>query len=97
MLSGRKSKGIRVSSLLVLIFIVVAVICVSSAIRTTLLTESNLREYDAVTGQLESVEQNNEELERYSKSEFFNEYMEDRARAIGYARPNEQVYYITPN
>jgi hypothetical protein len=81
----------------VLIFIIVAGICLYGAIQTSLQTDGNRREYETVTGQLAAVQQNNEELERYSKSEFFSEYMEGRARAIGYARPNEQVYYITPN
>jgi cell division protein FtsB len=67
------------------------------AFQTYLKIQSNQRELDAVAARLEAVQQRNEDLEGYSQPEFFNNYMEERARAIGYARPNEQVFYITPN
>jgi cell division protein FtsB len=56
------------------------------------------KEYDKVHDELTRVQNENEILERYTKEENFNEFMEEQARVkFGYAFPGERIYYPKSN
>lgn len=55
-------------------------------------------EYEAVRAQRIAVEEENEQLERYSSDEFRSEYIEEIARGeLDYSYPDEKIYYFVPS
>lgn len=54
-------------------------------------------ELQQIAAQREVVDAENEMLIRYSKEENKSEYIEEIARdKLGYAKPEERIYYIVP-
>ncbi len=73
-------------------------VCFYSYITVQVEIFSKSSELSEVTAQLEAVEDSNRQLNRYLKGEYRIEYIESIARdKLGYALPEERVYYIVPS
>ena len=76
---------------------VALVVCVYNFISIQVEIAEKNEELSNLTSQVEEVENENKLLSRYSLEEYKIEYIETIARdKLGYAKPEERIYYIVP-
>ncbi len=93
----QKSKGNKMSYILVPVLAVVSVIIFFGIITTQIEVSQRNAEFNSLNNEITRVENENKLLSRYLKAEYKVEYIESIARdELGYALPEERVYYIIP-
>lgn len=93
----QKSKNNKMMYLLVPVLVVVFLVCSFSIIAMQVEISQKNAELISINNEITRIENENKLLSRYSKAAYRVEYIESIARdELGYALPEERVYYIIP-
>lgn len=93
----QKSKNNKMTYILVPVLIALFMIVSFGIITTQIEIHQKNAELERINSEITRIENENKLLSRYSKAEFRVEYIESIARdELGYALPEERVYYIIP-
>ena len=96
-LKAKSGKFNKVMLILAPLLITALVICVYNFISIQVEISQKKEELAKLTAQVTEVENDNKMLGRYSEDSYKVEYMETIARdKLGYAKPEERIYYIVP-
>ena len=100
MSAGLKAKSGKFNKVMLILapFLITAlVICVYNFISIQVEISQKKEELAKLTAQVTEVENDNKMLGRYSEDSYKVEYIETIARdKLGYAKPEERIYYIVP-
>ncbi len=90
-------KSNKLFIVLVPVFVIALCVCLYNFVAVQVEISQKNNELENIAAQRDEVENENEMLIRYSKEEYKVDYIENIARdKLGYARPEERVYYIVP-
>ncbi len=96
-LKAKSGKFNKVMLILAPLLITALVICVYNFISIQVEISQKKEELAKLTAQVTEVENDNKMLGRYSEDSYKVEYIETIARGkLGYAKPEERIYYIVP-
>lgn len=96
-LKVKSGKFNKVMLILAPLLITALVICVYNFISIQVEISQKKEELAKLTAQVTEVENDNKMLGRYSEDSYKVEYIETIARdKLGYAKPEERIYYIVP-
>lgn len=96
-LKAKSGKFNKVMLILAPLLITALVICVYNFISIQVEISQKKEELAKLTAQVAEVENDNKMLGRYSEDSYKVEYIETIARdKLGYAKPEERIYYIVP-
>ncbi len=96
-LKAKSGKFNKVMLILTPLLITALVICVYNFISIQVEISQKKEELAKLTAQVTEVENDNKMLGRYSEDSYKVEYIETIARdKLGYAKPEERIYYIVP-
>ena len=96
-LKAKSGKFNKVMLILAPLLITALVICVYNFITIQVEISQKKEELAKLTAQVTEVENDNKMLGRYSEDSYKVEYIETIARdKLGYAKPEERIYYIVP-
>ena len=96
-LKAKSGKFNKVMLILAPLLIMALVICVYNFISIQVEISQKKEELAKLTAQVTEVENDNKMLGRYSEDSYKVEYIETIARdKLGYAKPEERIYYIVP-
>lgn len=96
-LKAKSGKFNKVMLILAPLLITALVICVYNFISIQVEISQKKEELAKLTAQVTEVENDNKMLGRYSEDSYKVEYIETIARdKLGYAKPEERIYYIVP-
>ena len=96
-LKAKSGKFNKVMLILAPLLITALVICVYNFISIQVEISQKKEELAKLTAQVTEVENDNKMLGRYSGDSYKVEYIETIARdKLGYAKPEERIYYIVP-
>ncbi len=100
MSAGSKAKSGKFNKVMLILaplLITALVICVYNFISIQVEISQKKEELAKLTAQVTEVENDNKMLGRYSEDSYKVEYIETIARdKLGYAKPEERIYYIVP-
>lgn len=96
MSSMRRSVKKHRSIFLYIILLIVVGYAVSMLISMEVEKASKQSELSAIQAQLDNISAENEQLEYYSDEKNIGAYIEEKARELNYAYPDEKIYYIVP-
>lgn len=93
----QKSKNNKMMYILVPVLVAVFLIISFGIVTMQVELSQKNAELANINNQITQIENENKLLSRYSKAEYRVEYIESIARdELGYALPEERVYYIIP-
>lgn len=96
-LKAKSGKFNKVMLILAPLLITALVICVYNFISIQVEISQKKEELAKLTAQVTEVENDNKMLGRYSEDSYKVDYIETIARdKLGYAKPEERIYYIVP-
>ena len=96
-LKAKSGKFNKVMLILAPLLITALVICVYNFISIQVEISQKKEELAKLTAQVTEEENDNKMLGRYSEDSYKVEYIETIARdKLGYAKPEERIYYIVP-
>ncbi len=93
----QKSKKNRLGLLLAPVLVLFAVVMVIGFVSVQVEINVKNAELNAINDEIARIETENQQLARYLKADYKEEYIESIARdELGFARPEERIYYIIP-